>query len=78
MKKRLHELRYGGTVIALAPQCETLYIEKCELVFNRSVRFPELLEIYFEGKDSWIFDEPILTTKQASVGMRYGFPFLLR
>lgn len=77
-KKRLHELRYGGTVIALAPECETLYIEKCELVFHRSVRYPELLNIYFEGKDNWIFDEKVTTTKQASDGMRYGFPLFLR
>jgi len=75
MKKRLYELRYGGSVIALAYDPAELFREKCELVFNRSVRYPELLEIYSEGREEWIFDEKVTTTKRASYLLYEGFPY---
>lgn len=69
------ELRYGGVVIAFAPDPETLLREKCEMVLDGSVRYPELLKIYFEGVDEWLFDESITTKKQASLRLQAGFPY---
>lgn len=74
MKKRLSELRYGGAVIALAPDPQILFFEKCEMVVKRSVRYSELLEIYFQGLEKWIFDEK-MTKKRASCILYEGFPY---
>lgn len=75
MKKKLCELRYGGAVIAFAPNPHILLLEKCELVLASSVRYPELLKIYFWDGFEWLFDEPIITKKQASKRLLEGFPF---
>lgn len=64
-KKPLHELRYGGTVFALSDSCETLQYIKAKWTLNKSVAYPEMLHIYFEGKTEWIFDG-YLDEKEAS------------
>ncbi len=73
MKKRLSELRYGGVVVALGDP-ETLLLEKAQMIVDSSVRYPELLEIYFRGSEKWLFDEK-MTKKRASVILTEGFPY---
>lgn len=75
MSKKLCELRYGGCVIAFAPDPYTLLREKCEMVLDSSVRYPELLKIYFWNGCEWLFDESIITRKEASKRILEGFPF---
>ena len=74
-EKKLSELRYGGTVIAFALDPNTLLREKCEMVLDASVQYPELLKIYFEGLNEWLFDESITTKKEASKRLLAGFPY---
>lgn len=73
MKKQLSELRYGGTVIAFGDP-ETLLLEKAQMILDSSVRYPELLEIYFRGSERWLFDEK-MTKKRASYILFEGFPY---
>lgn len=74
MKRKLSELRYGGVVVALSEEPNVLFREKCEMVYNTSVQYPELLEIFFEGVNPWIFDISITTKKEASRHLLAGFP----
>ena len=74
-EKKLCELRYGGTIIAFAPNPQTLLREKCEMVMDASVRYPEMLKIYFWDGLEWLFDEPITTKKEASKRLLAGFPY---
>lgn len=55
-KKLLHELRYGGDIYALAPDCDILLFLKAKAILYRLVRYPEMLHIYFEGREIWVFD----------------------
>lgn len=73
MKKRLSELRYGGAVIAFGDP-EMLLLEKAQMIVDSSVRYPELLEIYFRGSVKWLFDEN-MTKKRASYILYEGFPY---
>ena len=75
MKNKLSELRYGGEIIAMASDPNSLLREKCEMVLDSAVRYPELLKIYFEGLNEWLFDEPITTRNEASQRLLAGFPF---
>lgn len=75
MSIKLCELRYGGVIIAFAPDPHTLLREKCEMVLDDSVRYPEMLKIYFWDGQEWLFDESITTKKQASQRLLAGFPF---
>lgn len=75
MAQKLCELRYGGVVIALAPDPHTLLREKCEMVVDSSVLYPELLKIYFWDGFEWLFDESITTKKEASKRLLEGFPY---
>ena len=74
-KHSLHELRYGGVVVALSEELNVLFREKCEMVYNISVQYPELLEIFFEGVTPWIFDCSVTTRKEASRFLLASFPF---
>lgn len=74
-KNKLSELCYGGVVLALSEDPNVLFLEKCEMVYNTAVQYPELLEIFFEGVNPWIFDIPITTQKEASRHLSAGFPF---
>lgn len=74
MAKKLSELRYGGAIIALAADPETLLLEKAQMIVDSSVRYPELLEIYFRGLERWLFDEK-MTKKRASYVLHEGFPY---
>lgn len=75
MPLKLSELRYGGVIIALSFDPNILMQEKLEMVVNTSVRYPELLKIYFEGVHEWLFDETITTKKEASRLLLAGFPY---
>lgn len=65
MSKPSHELRYGGTIYAVSGSCENLLYLKAKATLNKDVQYPEMLHIYFEGKEEWIFDH-YLDEKEAS------------
>lgn len=65
MKKPLHVLRIGPLVLALAPECETLFSLKARMIRDSEIQGAELLEVYWQGKEPWIFDCK-LTPKEAS------------
>lgn len=71
-KTRLHELRIGPLVLALAPECETLLEIKAKYIRDREIQAAELLEIYFEGVHPWIFDRSF-TQKQAALFLIRGY-----
>lgn len=71
-KTRLHELRIGPLVLALAPECETLLEIKAKYIRDREIQAAELLEIYFEGVYPWIFDRSF-TPKQAALFLIRGY-----
>lgn len=61
----MHELRYFKHVVAMSDNLDVLWIEKCEMILAKSVRWFEALKIYFNGEEEWIFDF-FPTKKQAS------------
>ena len=61
----LHELRIGPLVLALAPECETLLRLKARLIRDSEIQGAELLEVYWHGKEPWIFDRSF-TRKEAA------------
>lgn len=64
VKKKLSELRYGGTVIALADSPVDAFIEKCQMILDKSVQYSEELKVYFDD-NQWVFDY-LPNKKQAS------------
>lgn len=74
MADKLSELRYGGTVIAFAPDPDTLLREKAQMIVDGSVRYPCMLKIHFNGVEPWIFDRDF-DRHEASVYLVEGFPY---
>lgn len=56
MRCPLSELRIGPLVVAFADDCNELMLIKAQMIVNREIQYPELLEIYFQGREPWIFD----------------------
>lgn len=67
------ELRYGGAVIAFGLP-EFLLCEKAEMTVDGSVRYPQLLKIYFVGEEPWLFDRDF-DRHEASIFLVEGFPY---
>lgn len=65
MKKPLHELRVGPCVFALAPDPDTLLRLKARFIRDSAFLGAELLEVYWEGREPWIFDRKF-TVKEAA------------
>lgn len=65
MSRLLSELRYYGVVLAFAPDPDTLLEVKAKMTVKREVRYPQGLEIYFEGRFPWLFDVVFLDSHQA-------------
>lgn len=61
----MHELRYFQEIISLSDDVNILWLEKCDCIVHKRVRWFEALKIYFEGREVWLFDY-LPTMEQAS------------
>lgn len=72
------ELRYFDCILMIG-QCDALLMRKAEMVFNKSVRYPEYLKIFDSYGFPWILDIPFdkkRASKFISNGICYGEAFV--